>query len=814
MTGKPNQKVPVAPLQPIAAVSTPFAHLTIDCVGPLPRSKAGHAYLLTIMCQTTRYPAAYPLRSITTKAILKALTSFMSIFGIPKTIQSDQGSNFMSRNFSKVMRQLEVKHNISSAYHPQSQGGLERFHQTLKSLLRSYCVELDCDWEEGLPWMLLAIREVVQESIGFSPNELVFGHTVRGPTAVLADEWTNFDPSENVLDYVSSFRYRLYEARAIALRNLAKSQGKMKRLFDRNVKSRQFQVGDQVLALLPVLTSPFKARFAGPYTIAKCLPNNNYLLSTPDRRKKIQVCHVNLLKSYVTPVPSLPVDVMTVTESVSEASVEVDDHLEEFKGPSRGEVEGRLNNSEVLVNFAHHLSHLSESERTNIIELVSSFPTLFSDVPTRTSAIEHDIDVGMAQPVKQHAYRVNPIKRKLLQKEVNYLLDHNLAEPSFSSWSSPCILVSKSDNSYRFCTDYRKLNSLTKPDCYPLPRIDDCVDRVGSAQFVSKFDLLKGYWQVPLTSRAKELSAFVTPDSFLQYTVMPFGVRNAPATFQRLVNHVLSGMTGCEAYLDDVVLYSSTWSEHLDQIRELFVRLAKANLTINLAKCEFGKATVTYLGKVVGRGCVKPIHAKVNAICGFPKPITRRELRRFLGMVGYYRGFCHNFASVVAPLTDLLSPKRPFQWSEKCQCSFENAKSLLANAPVLVTPNFEKRFLLAVDASAYGAGAVLLQEDCNGVEHPVSYFSKKFNRHQQVYSTVEKEALALVLAVQHFEVYLSSICGPIIVYTDHNPLTFLDRMRGKNQRIMRWSLILQPFHLQIKHIRGKENIIADALSRM
>ncbi len=159
---------------------------------------------------------------------------------------------------------------------------------------------------------------------------------------------------------------------------------------------------------------------------------------------------------------------------------------------------------------------------------------------------------------------------------------------------------------------------------------------------------------------------------------------------------------------------------------------------------------MTYLGKVVGRGCVKPIHAKVNVICSFPKPATRRELRRFLGMVGYYRGFCHNFASVVAPLTDLLSPKRPFQWSEKCQRSFENAKSLLANAPVLVTPNFEKRFLLAVDASAYGAGAVLLQEDCNGIEHPVSYFSKKFNRHQQVYSTVEKEALALILAVQTF----------------------------------------------------------------
>ncbi len=426
MTGKPNQKVPLAPLQPIAVVTTPFEHLIIDCVGTLPRSKAGHAYLLTVMCQSTRYPAAYPLRSITTKSILKALTSFMSVFGIPKTIQSDQGSNFMSRQFSKVMQQLKVKHSISSAYHPQSQGVLERFHQTLKSLLRSYCVELDCDWEDGLPWMLLAIREVVQESTGFSPNELVFGHTVRGPIALLADEWRTSDPPENVLDYVRSFRYRLYEARAIALRQLGKTQKKMQRLFDRKVQARSFQVGDQVLALLPVLSSPFQAKFTGPYTIAKCYPNNNYLLNTPDRRKNIQVCHVNLLKSYVSPVSSLPVNVVTtniVNPSVLETSVEMVDVLEEKNGPSPSIVEGCLNNSEVLANLAYHLSHLCEPEKTDIIELVSLFPSLFSDVPTRTHVIEHDIDVGMAQPVKQHSYRINPVKGSCFRKRwIIYLL--------------------------------------------------------------------------------------------------------------------------------------------------------------------------------------------------------------------------------------------------------------------------------------------------------------------------------------------------------------------------------------------------------
>ncbi len=236
--------------------------------------------------------------------------------------------------------------------------------------------------------------------------------------------------------------------------------------------------------------------------------------------------------------------------------------------------------TEILLNLSSHLSYLTEKERSDVTELVVSFPSLFLDVPGRTSIIEHDIDVGTSCPVKQNAYRVNPFKRDLLKQEVNYLLTHNLAESSFSSWSSPCVLVNKPDGSYRFCTDYRKLNSVTKPDCFPLPRVDDCVDHIGSARYVSKFDLLKGYWQVPLTNRAKELSAFVTPDVFLQYMVMPFGVRNAPATFQRLVNRILYGMSGCEAYLVDVVLYSSSWSEHLNQIKELFSRLAKANLNI------------------------------------------------------------------------------------------------------------------------------------------------------------------------------------------------------------------------------------------
>lgn len=180
----------------------------------------------------------------------------------------------------------------------------------------------------------------------------------------------------------------------------------------------------------------------------------------------------------------------------------------------------------------------------------------------------------------------------------------------------------KSDESPRFCTDFRKVNSVTNPDCYPLPRLDDCIDRVASATYVTKPDLLKGYWQVPLTPRACEISAFVTPEDFCQCNVMAFGMRNAPATFQRLVNTVLKGVDGCEAYLDDVVISSFSWSDHISKLNAVFSRLVAANLTLNLAKCEFGQATVTYLGKIVGCGKVCPVEAKLEALINFSVPAT------------------------------------------------------------------------------------------------------------------------------------------------------------------------------------------------
>ncbi|XP_041484226.1 uncharacterized protein LOC121430866 [Lytechinus variegatus] len=822
MVGKPQPSLKPAPLIPIPALGEPFSRVLVDCVGPLPRTKSGCKYLLTIMDVSSRFPEAVPLRTITARTVLDALLHFFTRYGLPKEIQSDQGSNFMSGVFKQVMSELGVHHLRSTAYHPQSQGAIERFHQTLKTMIKAYCADFPDDWDKGIPFLLFAIRDAPNESTTYTPFELVFGHEVRGPLKLVKEKLLEeAGPEEcNILEYVSNFRGRLSKACDLAREHLRISQKDMKVRADRKAKVRSFSPGDKVLVLLPIPGEPLKARFSGPYVVIKQLNSVNYVVSTPDRRKCRRVCHINMLKRYYERESSAPVVVATMSD-VAVTALEED--TEGSKPCGKGAcghsdlkeaIPPKLSNSETVRDLDEVLDYLPEGRRRDIIDLIGDFPSLSSDVPGRTSLAVHDVDVGDVDPIKQHPYRLNPTKRDQVRAEVQMMLNNDIIEPSKSSWSSPIVLVPKPDGSQRFCIDYRKVNNVTKTDCYPLPRLEDCIDRVGNAKCVSKIDLLKGYWQVPLTDRAKEISAFATPDGFYQCKVMPFGLKNAPATFQRLMNEVTRGIENCVVYIDDIIIFSDTWESHLSQLRNLFERLVKANLVLNIQKSEFMKARVTYLGHIVGHGVVAPRDAKVEAILAFPRPTGRREILRFLGMCGFYRRFVPNFSSIAVPLTDLLKKGVRFVWSERCQQAFDCLKAILTRDPVLAAPDFSKPFKLAIDASDIGVGAVLFQADDNKVDKPVGYFSRKLNGYQRKYSTVEKETLGLVLAVQHFEVYVTSGVGDVQVYTDHNPLSFLDKFRDKNQRLFRWSHLLQPYPLKIEHISGKNNIIADALSRV
>ena len=471
----------------------------------------------------------------------------------------------------------------------------------------------------------------------------------------------------------------------------------MKARYENHVIDRKFKPGDKVLALLPIPGRPLQARYFGPYTIDKKTSDLNYIINTPGRRKNKQMCHVNMLKEYFDRDSSMskPITVVNAVpqeSNVFEPEVNSDFIYKSDPGPST------LENSDILRNLNNKLSHLEPSQQEELKQLIHEYEHLFPDIPTRTDKIYHDVIVEDSKPIKQHPYRMNPLKQKYLQDEVKYLLENDFIEPSQSNYSSPCILVPKSNGTYRMCTDYRKVNSVTKTDSFPIPRIDDCIDKVGNSKYVTKFDLLKGFWQVPLTDRAKEVSAFATPNGLYQYKVMPFEMKNSPAKFQRLVNNVICGLDGCDAYIDDVIIYSDSWSDHLQRIRKFFDRLSKAKLTVNLAKTEFCHATVTFLGHLVGQGQVKPLKATVNTISEFPVPKCKRQLMRFLGMAGYYRKFCKYFSGIAEPLTNLLKKSTEFKWNDKCQDAFDRLKAILKSRPVLLAPDFDKCFKLAIDA--------------------------------------------------------------------------------------------------------------------
>ena len=769
------------------------------------------------------FPASVVTRSMNAKkeAIKEQGKEEIDLSG---TFLENIDGKFEERNKEKADKALmrnesrNVKENIPEKQESESKSVISR---------QNLIVEQSKD-KELLDLFKIALTPVEAEkvSVGYLIKDNIMTrkwsmhHVTIRHLLLLKEKWLDEDPEKiSVLKYVATFKDRLFRAGQIAKRNLQESQSKMKVWYDRKAKSRCFEPGDSVLVLFPVVGNPLQAKYSGPYKVVKKISDTNYLVKTPDRRKETQVCHINMLKAYhEKPKPELvtlnnrlglesPTHSKDCVGQVAEEDTESEVKLGNDQQPIK------LQNSQILNDLGTKLSHLPLVQRKELAEVITQYREVFPDVPSKTNLIEHDVDVGDSAPIKQHPYRVSPMKKELLDKEVQYMLKNDIIEESQSNWSSPCILVPKHDGGFRFCTDFRKVNDKTKSDSFPIPRITDCIDQIGNAKFVSTFDMLKGYWQVPLTQRAREISAFVTPSGLYQYKVMPFGMKNAPATFQRMVNKLVRDIDGCEGYIDDVVIFSDNWSDHIRQIERFFQIMREAKLTINLMKSEFGKATVKYLGHIVGQGQVRPLDAKIQTIVKYPIPTSRKELARFLGMAGYYRNFCLNFSEIAAPLTNLLSKKVKFVWTDDCQLAFDKVKLLLQKSPVLKSPDYEKPFKLIIDSSDVGTGSVLVQEASDGLDHPVSYFSKKFLKYQKNYSVVEKETLGLVLALEHFDVYLGSTPFKIKVYTDHNPLTFLKTMKNKNQRLVRWSLALQEYNLEIQHIPGSENVVADALSR-
>ena len=791
-----------APLKPVPIVSEPFNKVAMDLIGELPRSKNGFKYILTLVDYATRYPEAIPLRGISSKLIADALISIFCRVGIPNEIVSDQGSNLIGELMNQLYKSLGVKKINVSTYHPEANGLVERFNGTLKSLLRKFIDENIRDWDKFIPYILFAYREVPNSSTGYSPLELLHGRMIRGPLSVIKESWMSKNNGEsNLLSYILEFRRRMSTMQEAVSETLKESQVKQKRLYDQQSSQRKFEVGDKVIVLLPTPGSKLESKWTGPYSVTVVHSDGrNYTVDTHNKRKRFRVYNVNLLKKWQD---RDEIAALAVQDCLAEGFVHENDNL--------------LNtgNSETWEDV--EISEQLTPEQTMIIEnLLKDFSDVFSGLPNRTTAAVHMIDTGDAMSIRSSPYRVPQTLQDEYNKEIDSMLQLGIIRPSTSAWASPVVIVPKPDKTIRFCVDYRRLNNVTKMDAFPIPRVEEMLEKVASANFISTLDLTKGYWQVPLDKASQSKSAFITPRGLFEYTVMPFGMKTAPATFQRMMtNKVLAG-TKCkaDAYIDDVEVDSSNFNEHVKALQETLQRLRDNRLNARPSKCKIAMPTVRLLGHIVGHGTIRPRQALVQTISNLPRPKTKKEVRSILGLFGYYRKFIPNFAQRAIPLTDLTrgAMSNKVQWSEDCERAFAELKHALQSYPVLQSPKWDREFILQVDASNRGLGAVLCQNDDEGEEHPICFASRKLLPRETVLSTTEKECLAIIWAVEKFRYYLFG--RTFMLQTDHNPLVWLNRVKDKNRKLLSWSLILQEYDIQIEHKSGVKHQNVDALSRL
>ena len=459
---------------------------------------------------------------------------------------------------------------------------------------------------------------------------------------------------------------------------------------------------------------------------------------------------------------------------------------------------------------------LNQSEKEQLYALLLDYSDIFaqsSDDFGGTGRIQHRIDTGDSQPIRQQTLRMPTFRKDEARRLVKEMLDKDVIQPSESPWASPVVVVKKKDGSTRFCVDYRRVNAVTRKDAYPLPRVDETLETLAGSKWFSTLDLISGYWQVEVSPEDREKTAFTTPSGLFEFKVMPFGLCNAPATFQRLMDMVLTGMQwkSCLVYLDDVVIVGETFQDHLRNLREVFQRLREAGLKLKPAKCDFCALQVEFLGHIVSEEGVRTDPSKTEKVAQWPIPTSRREVQQFLGLANYYHRFVKDFAAIAKPLHRLTEKTAKFEWTNECQTAFEEIRHRLVTAPILAFPDYKREFILDTDASDTGIGAVLSQVQEDGSERLIAYASRVLTKPERRYCVTRRELLAVVNFVQHFRPYL--LGRHFLLRTDHGSLTWLSNFKEPEGQLARWLERLQEYDFTIAHRPGRKHQNADTLSR-
>lgn len=797
------------PLGKMPVISTAFERVAVDLIGPIqPASARGHRYILTMIDYATRYMEAKPLKSITAEVVSETLWEMWTRLGVPREVLTDCGSQFVGNLATEVNKLLSIKGIHTTPWHPQGNGLVERFNGTLKTMLKHLCQEQPKEWDRIMPGLLFAIREVPQESLQFSPFELLYARTVRGPMQILKELWTNEEQGEELratFQYVVDLRNQIEDTCRMARENLAKASARQAKYFNRKAKDRQLKVGDKVLVLLPDKTNKLQMLWKGPYVVTDKVNNCDYRVEVGGRER---LYHINVLKQYVERLPTVETHIVAVvmTEDDKDCCA-VNGQNPAIPLPSMKRTEGP--------EKVHICAEATPSQKSDLEELIHKRERVFSDLPGRSDRlVKCDIPLEQDKPVFVRQYPLPYAKVQAVGEEVKAMLELGVIEHASSPYNAPVVLIQKKDGSNRFCIDYRKLNQQTRFDAEPIPDVNQLFAKLANKKFFSKLDLCKGYWQIAMAPEDKEKSAFSVAQGQFQWTVLPFGLRNAGGIFSRFMRKLLQGIDpdAVSNFIDDIMIATDTWERHLEILGQVLDRLEQENITAKPSKCFLGYRNLSFLGHEISVGMIQPEEDKLEKIRDAEQPKTKKDLRAFLGLVGFYRRFIPQFAEIALPLTDRTKKGCPelVKWTEECERAFRTLKGKLIAKPIMILPDVNKPFVLRTDASDRGIGAVLMQDQGEGL-HPVAYASKKLLDAETRYATIEKECMAIVWGVKKFEPYLYGT--KFIIETDHKPLLYLQKSKTENGRLMRWALQLQQYTYTVRVIAGKDNVGADYLSR-
>lgn len=465
--------------------------------------------------------------------------------------------------------------------------------------------------------------------------------------------------------------------------------------------------------------------------------------------------------------------------------------------------------------------HLNPEEYATLRSLCSQYSDVFyldGEKLTFTNRIKHKIKTTDESPIYTKSYRYPYVHRDEVRTQISDMLEQGIIRPSESAWSSPIWVVPKKTDAsgikkWRIVIDFRKLNDKTIDDKYPIPNINDVLDKLGKCQYFTTLDLASGFYQVEMDADDIHKTAFNVENGHFEFLRMPMGLKNSPSTFQRVMDNVLRDLQNviCLVYLDDIIVFSTSLQEHMINLEKVFQRLRESNFKIQMDKSEFLKLETAYLGHIISKDGIKPNPDKITAIQNYPLPRTSKDIKRFLGLLGYYRKFIPDFAKLTKPMTQCLKKGSKIIFSDDYMNCFEKCKTLLTNDPILQYPDFSKDFILTTDASNVAIGAVLSQGFI-GNDKPIAYASRTLNDSEINYSTIEKELLAIVWATKYFRPYLFG--RQFKVVTDHKPLQWIMNLKEPSSRLTRWRLKLSEYNFSVVYKKGKHNLNADALSRI